>query len=189
MLSQLELCKAQLLHYPCGGFTAIDGHFQLELRDIMQVTDHLDFALVLRPLNGIETEDAKAVVQLLGYDRDTFNRVIPDIGIETWDGRAGKDCITWNSLNYRAYMYLVSKQYDVPLWIETGHIDNGKTMIELELAVIKPQFNSNDRAAAKAFDDDIRTAFRMMERKRLKEKLKNIDKNEDFPYMPGDPHW
>lgn len=183
MLTQLQLCRAQLLHYPCNGYTATTGYFRLTLAHILSTPNQENFALVLRPLIWMDSYDARKVLSLMGYDTASYRNVVEQ-GIEIGHPSSSDvdDIITWQGLSYQAYLYLLSREYDVPLWIETDHPDNGKTMIELKLAVDPEVYKHQGTAKPslsltedEQLDRDIETAFLQFERRRLKNTLERIE--------------
>lgn len=93
-----------------------------------------DFKLLLTPLSKISDEDAIEVAKF-HYGRDTTWR--RETLIE--DGKRFVKDISWltASVAIEVFQYLISKGYAVPLFFGVGHWANGKTAIELGIAIEK----------------------------------------------------
>lgn len=99
-----------------------------------------DCKLLLTPLDKISDEDAEMTARVLKIKSDEYlaksgedwNRIkVVKRWIET--GRyMGEEF-----LDIFAYQYLISKGYAVPLWFGVEHWANGKTAIELGIAIDK----------------------------------------------------
>lgn len=125
--------------------------------------EHAEFCLLLlRPLSAITDEDAIKLIRLecINFDKN-YTKVPFTIRRELTDsGRLGIffdrkhedgviDCpvrlyvsgLSYNaggfssSISYKGVQWLISKGYAIPLFIAPNHPDNGKTAIELRLAI------------------------------------------------------
>lgn len=101
-----------------------------------------NFQLLLTPLSAISDEDACSVAEISGFRRDSPSLL-----------KFGKEIVTmiiYNATDFHSfwmsfdthlvifiYQYLIQKGYAVPLFMEPRHPDNGKTAIELGLAIDK----------------------------------------------------
>lgn len=94
--------------------------------------------LLLTPLSKITDEHASEIVKILRIQED-------EGGFDT-SGIAIKNCLIKDGFNAielfsfyggvsDVYQYLISKGYAVPLWFGIDHWANGKTAIELEIAL------------------------------------------------------
>lgn len=96
---------------------------------------HELYKLILRQLSAITDEDAVQVARILDIepellgDKDSFVEAFfdqsPGFMIDAYRGAA----------YFWVAQYLIQRGYSVPVFIESGHPDNGKTAIELGLAV------------------------------------------------------
>lgn len=82
--------------------------------------------LLLKPLSGITDEDAIEVAHLMGYT---------DINNKKFLIQAGKSEAHNPIARFCTNMFLISKGYAVPLFFSPGHWANGKTAIELGIAI------------------------------------------------------
>ncbi|HRI34983.1 MAG TPA: hypothetical protein PLD02_14640 [Saprospiraceae bacterium] len=89
----------------------------------------LKMKLQLTPLSLISDEDAVEVAKM--EDSKNINR-----GYE-WLSRKGKVLAYQPLKDVNAYQYLISKCYAVPLFFGINHWANGKTAIELGIAIDK----------------------------------------------------
>jgi hypothetical protein len=92
------------------------------------------FKLLLTPLSAISDEDAIEVSNLYGFHTD--NPKVQGQALVHWLAKDGKS----RDINFEIYQYLVLTGHAVPLFIEVGHPDNGKTAIELRIAIDKTTF-------------------------------------------------
>lgn len=102
--------------------------------DILGGVDLESDRLLLRPLSAITEEDAMDFIKV----RNSIN----------WKGPQDKEAVTRYVLaaigppieqgfgfHWEVYQFLIQRGYAVPLFITPGHPDNGKTAIELGLAI------------------------------------------------------
>lgn len=93
--------------------------------------DHIyEFFLGLTPLSKISDEDAIEVakIELRGEDLEYISPI--QWGKESVQIRQRLRHLYWDT-----YQYLISKSYDVPLFFAPNHWANGKTAIELGIAI------------------------------------------------------
>lgn len=95
----------------------------------------IDFSfLLLTPISSITDEHAIEFYSLnAAYPTNDLDDIIKIETVKEWL-IANESPICWD-----AYQYLISKGYAVPLWFGVGHWANGKTAIELGIAIEKPQ--------------------------------------------------
>lgn len=91
--------------------------------------------LILRPLSKVTDEDA-IVVAKMALDKSVWNA---ETG-RSWLSLAVKDHISSDGYHYGplpwdVYQYLIQRGYALPLFIAPDHPNNGKTAIELGLAI------------------------------------------------------
>lgn len=93
-----------------------------------------DIQLLLTPLSAISDEHAIEAVTTCGIvlfgtsatdNRNRAKRMIEEMANVK------------QSIEYETYQYLISKGYAVPLWFGYNHPANGKTAIELNIAITK----------------------------------------------------
>lgn len=98
-----------------------------------------DFKLLLTPLSEITDEHAIELINLTKLVHAINPKLIEHRDkrlLQYWDGVAGNEVtIMWNDLNAVQHQYLISKGYAVPLWFGINHWANGKTAIELNIAI------------------------------------------------------
>jgi hypothetical protein len=87
--------------------------------------------LLLTPLSAISDEDAVEVAKMCQTYHD-----LTDESVRLKAAAFGRR-LTKATIEYRTYQYLIQKGYAVPLFIEVGHPDNGKSAIELGIAIDK----------------------------------------------------
>lgn len=99
--------------------------------------DVSNYVLLLTPLDKITDEDAIEVANIChnylakriqgktGYSFLACNDSVINCGV------------IYHKLNSAAFQYLISKGYAVPLWFGIDHWANGKTAIELGIAIDK----------------------------------------------------
>lgn len=107
----------------------------LELSDISGVENHItSVRLLLRPLSALSDEDAVEVARILCFRGDNVPAQVRDLFTQqdSWL-RKNTDCFKFLS----AAQHLIAQGYDLPLFITPGHPDNGKTAIEIGLAIAK----------------------------------------------------
>lgn len=100
------------------------------------------FKLFLRPLSAITDEDAIEVARLLGYafPRDGKGRFVEKVDLAAI-GKSAIGSISRNGLvdTFNVLIelvhFLIQRGYDSPQFIAPGHPLNGKTTIELGLAI------------------------------------------------------
>lgn len=90
--------------------------------------------LLLTPLAAITDEDAIEVGELQGGGDNQFKHRPNLIHLIRYV-RNNIDRYCEN--NYKVYSYLTQQSYAVPLWFNAGHWANGKTAIELGIALNK----------------------------------------------------
>lgn len=108
-----------------------------------------DCKLLLTPLSAITDEDAIEVAKI--YYGDDYKK--KGVGIDLIDHfRSGYqgDIIRVNLIQ----QYLIQKGYAVPLFIEVGHPDNGKTAIELGLAISSEELPNDKPSVATKMPND-----------------------------------
>lgn len=96
--------------------------------------DALNAKLLLRPLSAITDEDAITVAKILDIDNmgdkegfiEAFYQDAPGFMIDAYKGAA----YFWVS------QFLIQRGYAVPLFIAPGHPLNGKTAIEMGMAIV-----------------------------------------------------
>lgn len=89
--------------------------------------------LLLTPLSKISDEDAIELAKIHGYNHIEESIQIVREGLKNIDSL---EAVT-NALLFESYKFLLSSGYDFPQYIEPNHPDNGKTLIELGLAIDK----------------------------------------------------
>jgi|ERR1700733_1996626 len=116
-----------------------------------------DRKLLLTPLDQISDEDAIEVAKIITSPDWRTDGKIPAVhriddnilintqgykmvritngGLLMYKDKDGVDCYTDKA--FFAYQYLIEKGYAVPLWFEIDHWANGKTAIELGIAISK----------------------------------------------------
>lgn len=106
----------------------------VELVEIDKVWNwlHPSFRLALTPLSAISDEHAIEVGKL-NISGDGFNYLAIGKSITHWLEKYGKN----RDVSFEIYQQLIQWGYAVPLFIESGHPDNGKTAIELGIAIAK----------------------------------------------------
>lgn len=99
--------------------------------------------LLLKPLSEISDEDALWVAYLDGCtdsDIDSVDTSAPEhfeysfqdwINYDTTQSRF----VTYDSLNAKQHQFLISRGYSVPLFFAPNHWANGKTPIQLNIAI------------------------------------------------------
>lgn len=95
-----------------------------------------EFKLALIPMDEMPDDVAIDLFCQMSFKRQGNNPIIthfPDgIGIIN---NSFEKVIYWKSMHWLEYQFLVKLGYAVPLYIELGHPANGKTAIELDLAI------------------------------------------------------
>lgn len=116
-----------------------------------------DCVLLLTPLSAISDEDAIQVAKIISIPDWRHDGQEPTVirnedyvlmntsgyrfvtifhnGTLMYKDKDGVDCYTLNA--FMAYQYLISKGYAVSLWFAPDHWANGKTAIELNIAIEK----------------------------------------------------
>lgn len=148
-LTNSEIAKVMAMYVPCdtvqGGnnfarrLVAVGGFEDCEflygkLKNKASVSAQFvqNFQLLLTPLASVTDEHAFEVGKL-NIDSDGFNYLNIGKSITNWLNKKGKN----RDVSFEIYSYLISKEYAVPLWFGISHWANGKTAIELEIAVDK----------------------------------------------------
>lgn len=96
--------------------------------------------LLLTPLSSTSDEHLEEISQIMGCEKHLTYQFITDFFILLGNDEMPFDesGITWNMLSvFYVTQYLIQKGYAVPLFIEPNHPLNGKTAIELGLAITK----------------------------------------------------
>ena len=83
--------------------------------------------LILTSLSDITDEDAIQVAKMTDYYSDEFN--LTDFKHRVIE--------IWATKMFDVSQYLISKHYAIPLWFGINHWANGKTAIELKMAIEK----------------------------------------------------
>ncbi|MES2620205.1 MAG: hypothetical protein V4615_05065 [Bacteroidota bacterium] len=105
------------------------GQFRATCSDWWEDVSDNKYKLVLIPLSSITDEDAIEVAKIHGsYSFD--GRTFKVRGFKDWLNSGG-------NIRYNMYQYLIQQGYAVPLFIAPNHPANGKTAIELGLAIEK----------------------------------------------------
>lgn len=117
--------------------------------------------LLLAPLELISDEDAIAIacfedtgykkLNFSTYKKDGFNFLVEkentnikcSYNYKTWFYDGVFDCkykfsLDINTLNWKSYQLMLKKGYAVPLFFGVNHWANGKTAIELKIAIQNP---------------------------------------------------
>jgi hypothetical protein len=93
------------------------------------------YKLLLTPLERITDEDA-VQMSIIQYPTFDYSESTP-VGMVKWGRWCVKQCIKRLEFPYQLYQFLISRGYAVPLWFGVDHWANGKTAIELGIAVEK----------------------------------------------------
>lgn len=99
----------------------LDAHFTLEGKGMS------GYKLLLAPLSAITDEDAIEVANMI--TKRVYN-----------NASAAKRCVNFHTaigFMHYACTYLIQSGYAVPLFIEPNHPNNGKTAIEMGIAIDK----------------------------------------------------
>ncbi len=114
---------------PSGdGDVLICGH---DLMESLKNTNTWFYKIILTPLSEISDEHAKEVA-ILEEPRSMHYHTI-ERGRYLLKG--------FSSIGWPCYNYLISKGYAVPLWLGINHVSNGKTAIELDIALNSTTLN------------------------------------------------
>jgi hypothetical protein len=149
-LTNEEIARVLAMYYGCE-YKKRDAYMEMnafwlynEVWENRYDDDLRNCKLLLTPLSEITDEDAIEVAKIL-YPKSP----ITDSGMKG----SGKTAIMWlfhykdsltRSVNYglsilEVYQYLIQKGYAVPLFFGIDHPANGKTAIELGIAIDKTQ--------------------------------------------------
>lgn len=106
--------------------------FPIEARSIHKIELILDMGseplICLWSLQDISDEDAIEVAKMMDWYSDDFNIT---------EFKKVFCYRTINDVRYYVHQYLIQRGYAVPLFIEPNHPANGRTAIELNLAIDK----------------------------------------------------
>lgn len=145
-LANKEIAKVFALYLPCEAkdrwgnknITAVNFETNRVLYSENDWGNPEFWKLLLTPLDKISDEDAIEVAKVAEYYSEMQH---------LWDAAdTGRDIVRdlfgndiWFKNKIFIYQYLISKGYDVPLWFGIDHWANGKTAIELNIAIPKPK--------------------------------------------------
>lgn len=87
--------------------------------------------ILLTPLSSITDEHAGDLWSIQGYEKFNNEHTVKTVGRWLED----------NNIGYDQYQFLISKGYAVPLWFGIDHWANGKTAIDLGIAIDKTKHN------------------------------------------------
>lgn len=159
-------CEIEPLQRSAGGYSM--SQKELTIDNINLVLSH-SLKLKLTPLIKITDEHAIEVAELINEEKyitgETFKVIKEDEKISIFssevihesikpfgyryetkfytDGYATpiKPYSLIRQMPFESYQYLISKGYSVPLFLEVNHWANGKTAIELNIAIEMPTNN------------------------------------------------
>lgn len=145
-LTSAEKSKVFGMYLPCTvlcgkqiGWTLSQKKYPADMRFYAEHY-HRNLKLLLTPLSQITDEHASEIVKVLRIQEDeagfdTNGAAIKNCLIQ--DGFYALDLFAFYSGVSDVFQYLLSKGYAVPLWLGIGHWANGKTAIELGIAIDK----------------------------------------------------
>lgn len=132
-----------------GYLTGIHGEYQAEVQHVDidgGVWEHPEYynfdkcKLILTPLSEISDEDAIQANKIMGFEYSNEDGSEAHFDLEGF-----RDWITemfnWEQITVdgktflQLFQYLISKSYAVPLFFGVDHWSNGKTAIELGIAI------------------------------------------------------
>jgi hypothetical protein len=134
---------------PSGNNSKMDSFWLYDIFEDNRYSNDFELCkLLLTPLSAITDEDAIEVAKMIHptIDADDLGYFIAQLKIRP-DEFIYALCNPSHEIDtdhspfgyFSAYQYLIQKSYAVPLFIEPNHPANGKTAIELGLALDKTQ--------------------------------------------------
>jgi len=122
----------------CAGNTIEIGNTLFSYNDFPE-----KYQLCLTPLDKMTDEHAKGVIKASGFEFQpeigyTHKDKGFDFGYYTNDGWIN-DTFKFSDMNPEQWQYLIQKGYAIPLFFGIDHWANGKTAIELGIAIDKTQ--------------------------------------------------
>ena len=123
-----------LVCYNLEGTAVIDPITAKSIDDIEPDIENKRDLLLLTPLSAITDEHATEVGKMLCQYGNPVN-AHDDYYIKS--AKAQLSDLFLFEMEWQLYQYLISKGYDVPLWFGVDHWANGKTSIELGIAIYK----------------------------------------------------
>lgn len=147
-LTNEEIARVFAMYYGCG--ITHNKNYTIEVINSYMFFSEiiLKYKLLLTPLSAITDEHAIEVgkmeipeggLEYLSHDKKTITF-----------GRYGNDgwmneYVFFDDINNFQHQYLIQQGYAVPLWFGVNHWANGKTAIELEIAIDKTKITINSK--------------------------------------------